>query len=234
MKPEQEVQAQVHNGHRRRMLESFLRTGLAGFSDVEALEFLLSYSIPRQDVNPLAHRLLEEFGGLHRIFELPASQLSRVPGVGSRTAALIRLVAELWVRGEESRSRSKRYLRSTEELGKYLCTLAEGTREERAWLLSLDASCRVLECRELCRGAVNAVNLPFRKRVEAALLANASSVVLAHNHTNGNLLPSLSDISYTRDAARALALVDVILADHFIIGERRYLSLRAGGMLEPK
>ena len=155
-----------------------------------------------------------------------------MPGVGPRTAALIRLCAALWTRGEEARSRGKRYLRSTEELGNYLASLVDGAREERAWLLSMDASCRVLECRELCRGAVNAVNLPFRKLVETALLANASSVVLAHNHTNGNLLPSLQDITYTRDAARALALVDVILADHFIIGERRYLSMRASGMCE--
>ena len=232
MKPEPEAQAHIHDAHRKRMLESFLRTELAGFSDVEALEFLLCFSIPRRDVNPLAHRLLEEFGGLHRVFDAPVSQLTRVSGVGPRTAALIRLTGALWGRSEEARSRGKRYLRSTQELGSYLSGRAGGAREERAWLLSLDASCRVLECREICRGAVNAVNLPFRKLVETALLANASSVVLAHNHTNGNLLPSLEDISYTRDAARALALVDVILADHFILGERRYLSMRSSGMLE--
>lgn len=233
MKPENEAGAQLHEAHRKRMLEAFLQTGLDGFSDVEVLEFLLSFSIPRRDVNPLAHRLLTEFNGLHRVFEAPIAQLTRVSGVGPRTAALIRLCAALWVRSEAARSRGKLRLRSTEELGNYLAGLTDGVREERAWLLSLDANCQVLECRELCRGAVNAVNLPFRKLVEAALLANASSVVLAHSHTNGNLLPSIADITYTRDAGRALALVEVILADHFIIGERKYLSMRSSGMYEP-
>ena len=105
-------------------------------------------------------------------------------------------------------------------------------REERAWLLSLDAKCKLIECRELCRGAVNAVNLPFRKLVEAALLANASSVVLAHNHTTGTMIPSLEDVEFTRDARRALQLVDVILNDHFILCDGSYLSMRASHMMD--
>lgn len=233
MKPEREEPAQLHAEHRKRLTEVFLRTGLEGFSDVEALEYLLTFSIPRRDVNPLAHRLLHEFGSLHRVFEAPPAQLTRVAGVGPRTAALIRLTAELWSRSERSRTGGRVRLRSTGELGRYLSALTDGSREERAWLLSLDANCCLLECRELCRGAVNAVNLPFRKLVETALLANASSVVLAHNHTNGNLIPSLADISYTRDAARALALVDVVLADHFVIGGRSYVSMRSSGMFAP-
>ena len=89
----------------------------------------------------------------------------------------------------------------------------------------------MIECRELCSGAVNAVNLPFRRVVEAALMANATSVILAHNHTTGTLLPSVEDIEYTRDLFKALNLVDVILFDHIILGERSYLSMKNSNML---
>ncbi len=224
--------APLHEGHRRRMLESYLAGGVGAFSDYEVLEFLLSYALSRRDVNPLAHRLLEEFGDLHRVFSAPISQLQRVSGVGPRTAALLHLVYELWSRCETNRLSNQRFLRSTQEIGQYLTARNDGKREERAWLLSLDARCRLLDCRELCRGAVNAVNLPYRKVVEAALLANATSVVLAHSHTNGSMLPSLEDIEYTRGVRHALELVDVILADHMILSERSYLSMKASSMMD--
>lgn len=221
----------IHSGHRARMLETYLSAGIGGLSDVEALELLLGYAIARRDVNPLAHRLLDEFGSLHRIFEAPAEKLRLISGVGPRTAALIRLASDLWGRCERSRLSDQTILRSTGEIGRYLVAHNDGAREERAWLLSLDARCRVIECRELCRGAVNSVNLPFRRVVEAALLANASSVILAHNHTSGTLLPSLEDAEYTKQVAQALELVDVSLSDHFILGERNYISMKASGMM---
>ncbi len=229
-KPEKKPES-IHTGHRKRMLASYLRTGLEGFSDVETLEFLLGYAISRCDVNPIAHALLQEFGDLSRVLNAPVQQLVKVPGVGERTAALIRLVAELWSKSETSRYANSVFLRSTREIGDYLAPRSVGLREERAWLLSLDAKCKLIECRELCRGAVNAVNLPFRKLVEAALLANASSVILAHNHTTGTMIPSLEDVEYTRDALRALQLVDVILNDHFVLCDGSYLSMRASHMM---
>ena len=68
--------------------------------------------------------------------------------------------------------------------------------------------------------------------MEAALLANASSVVLAHNHTASGLIPSLEDMEYTREAQRVLAMVNVILADHIIVSGGQYLSMKASGMLD--
>ena len=231
MEAETDRAVSVHAGHRQRMLETYLNTGLDGFSDVEALEFLLFYAIPRRDVNELAHALLREFGSLYRVFEMPVAQLARVDGVGLRTAALLRLVFELRGRCDRSREEGKLVLRSIGEIGSYLMNRAAGLREERAWLLCMDASRRVIECRELCRGAVNSVNLPYRKLVEAALLANASVVVLGHNHTAGLLMPSLEDMDYTRGARRALALVDVVLFDHIILGATDFLSMRSSNML---
>ncbi|MBO4419489.1 MAG: DNA repair protein RadC [Oscillospiraceae bacterium] len=222
----------IHAGHRRRLLETYLRTGLEGFSDVEALELLLGYAISRRDVNPIAHALLNEFGDLHRVLDAPVAQLIRVPGVGERTAVLIHMIAELWSKSESSRFGKAVFLHSAKEIGDYLAHKSVGLREERAWLLSLDAKCKLIECRELCRGAVNAVNLPFRKLVEAALLVNASSVVLAHNHTTGTMIPSLEDVEYTRKARRALEMVDVILNDHLVLCDGSYLSMRASHMMD--
>lgn len=227
-----EAAGSLHEGHRKRMLDTFMRSGLDAFSDVEVLEFLLFYSISRRDVNPLAHALLQEFGSLHRVLDAPQEQLLRVPGVGERTAALFRLVATLWARTEQSRFSGEVYLRSSTEIGSYLVAQTESFREERAWLLSMDAKCKLIEFRELCRGAVNSVNLPFRKIAETALLANASTVVLAHNHTTGTTIPSPEDLEYTQEVSRVLRLMDISLGDHFILCGRSYLSLRTSGMIK--
>ena len=221
----------IHEGHRRRLMEVYLREGASALTDVELLELLLTYAVPRRDTNPTAHRLLRELGGLHRVFEGTVPVLNSVEGVGPRSAALVTLVRDLWRRSEQARLEGETVLRSMREVGAYLVPRMSGFREERAFLLCLDARCRLILCQELCRGTVNAVNLPIRKVVEAALLCNSTSVVLAHNHTSGSMIPSLEDVEYTRQLSRTLALVDVTLNDHLIIAGRDYLSMRSSGML---
>lgn len=221
----------IHAGHRQRMQECFLKNGIDGFSDVEILEYLLSFSISRKDTNPIAHRLLQEFGVLHRVLEAQIQQLTRVEGIGLRTACMIRFVFELWNRTEQSRFRSEQFFRTGRAIGEYLVSKMSAYREERAFLMCLDAQCRLLDFREIARGTVNRVNLPYRKVVETALAANATTVILAHNHPNGSLIPSAEDISYTRELMNTLRLMDVTLADHFVVTERSYASMKLSNLL---
>ena len=85
----------IHAGHRERQKEKFAQHGLDAFTDVEAVELLLYYALPRRDTNPLSHRLLDRFGGLKRLMEAQYEELLTVDGVGAGTAALICLVREL-------------------------------------------------------------------------------------------------------------------------------------------
>lgn len=85
----------VHEGHRQRKKEQFREHGLDAFADHEALELLLYYAIPRQDTNPIAHRLIERFGSLEGVFSAPAYELQKVEGVGENAATLIRLLFPL-------------------------------------------------------------------------------------------------------------------------------------------
>ncbi len=221
----------LHAGHRQRMLENYLKNGISGFSDVEVLEFLLSFAIPRVDTNTIAHRLLNEFGSLHQVFEAPPELLMRVKGVGPRAASLICFTASLWNRSEESRLSSERYLRSTADIGKFLLAKIGYLREERTFLLSLDNNCRLLDFREMTRGSIDYAGLPIRMVLQTALMVNASSVVLAHNHVGDNCVPSPEDLAYTRRVSEALKRADIMLADHFIVSGRSYISLRSSRML---
>jgi DNA repair protein RadC len=94
----------VHAGHRERFKRRFINEGLSGFSDHEALELLLYYSIPQKDTNVLAHRLIDEFGSLDAVFDAPVDALMNVNGVGVNTAILLKLVHPIYGKSVESRN----------------------------------------------------------------------------------------------------------------------------------
>ena len=81
----------VHDGHRDRLKEQFRQHGLESFTDIQALELLLFYGIPRRDTNPIAHALLERFGSFYQVLEASLNELQSVDGVGENAATLLKL-----------------------------------------------------------------------------------------------------------------------------------------------
>ena len=82
----------IHKGHRQRMKDRFLQEGLDHFSDIQVLELLLFYCIPRQDTNPIAHKLLDHFGSLSQVLEASVEELTKVPGIGENAATFLHLI----------------------------------------------------------------------------------------------------------------------------------------------
>ena len=76
----------IHKGHRERLKQRFLEEGLDNFTDIQVLELLLFYAIPRSDTNPIAHSLLEHFGSLSRVLEADVEELKKVPGIKDHAA----------------------------------------------------------------------------------------------------------------------------------------------------
>ena len=123
----------IHAGHRERLKERFRENGLKAFSDVEAIELLLFYALPRCNTNEIAHNLLNRFGSYKAVMEADISELKLVQGVGENAATLIRLVSETNARYLSSqRSGGKNVLRSTEAAGEYLRHAASHHLRRRA------------------------------------------------------------------------------------------------------
>lgn len=223
-----------HDGHRERLRDRFIKEGLDHFTQEQVLELLLFYSIPRQDTNEIAHDLVDYFGSLHQVLEAPVQELQKVEGIGERSAVLLRLIAEISRYYQVNRAINEKILNSIEACGRYLVPRFVGRRNETVFLLCLDAKCKMLCCREISEGTVNAAGVSVRKVVETALAVNASSVVLAHNHPSGMALPSTEDVVTTRRIAAALRAVDVILVDHLVISDDDYVSLRQSNMYLPE
>ena len=223
----------MHEGHRERLRRRFLQEGLDNFDELQVLELLLFYAIPRRDTNPIAHALREQFGSLSGVLEAPVSALAQVPGMGENAATLIQLVTATSRYYMVQRSRAGQALNTVERCGAYLTPRFFGLRDEAVCALCLDAKCKPLACRILGRGSVNAAGVPIRKIVEFALSVNATSVVLAHNHPSGIALPSHEDIAATERLSAALDAVGVILADHIIVSDEDFVSMAASGVYRP-
>ena len=224
----------IHDGHRQRLKERFLREGLDNFEQLQVLELLLFYCIPRQDTNPIAHALLDRFGSVSKVLEATPEELKKVPGIGENAALFLSLVMATGRYYLVNQKEKDTILTSIEKCGQYLLPFFHGRRNETVFLLCLDAKCKVLSCKEVGEGSVNSAAVPIRRIVEMALGDNATSVVLAHNHPSGLALPSGEDIQTTRRLSLALRAVEIELVDHVVVADGDYVSLAQSGMYNPQ
>ena len=223
----------VHDGHRERLKERFRSEGLDGFTEVQVLELLLFYSVPRKDTNEIAHALLEKFGTLAQVLDANPADLEKVPGMGSSSALFLKLLSAAGRRYQISRTESASILRTVEQCGAYLQPRFFGRKHEAVFLLCMDAKCKVLACKQVGEGSVNSAGVPIRRVVETALSANATMVVLAHNHPSGLALPSADDIQTTKRLAVALDTVEITLIDHLVFSDDDYVSMAQSGYYKP-
>ena len=223
----------VQCGHRERLKVRFRAEGLDGFTEVQVRELLLFYSVPRKDTNEIAHALLEKFGTLAQVLDANPADLEKVPGMGSSSALFLKLLSAAGRRYQISRTESATILRTLEQCGAYLQPRFFGRKHEAVFLLCLDAKCKVLACKQVGEGSVNSAGVPIRRIVETALSANATMVVLAHNHPSGLALPSADDIQTTKRLAVALDTVEITLIDHLVFSDDDYVSMAQSGYYKP-
>ncbi len=221
----------IHRGHREKMRQRFLKSGLEGFADHEALELLLFYAIPRQDTNPIAHRLMERYGSLSAVLSAPAEDLKKVEGIGESAAVLLKAAGQIAQKARLSDATAQRPLTDVEAVGAYLLERYAGETHEMLYELCLDQKGKLLACKRLSEGSASSAALDIRKVVENAILTSASAVILAHNHPSGIALPSDDDCAATTRAARALQTIGVTLADHIVVADDDFVSMAQSGYL---
>ena len=220
----------VHDGHRQRKKEQFLRRGLEGFADHEVLELLLYYAIPRRDTNELAHRLIDRFGTLRGVFDAAPEELRQVDGMGESAALFLQLLPAVGRRALLN-EKKETILNSVETVGTFFTRLLAGERREVLYQVCLDAKGKLLSDHRLASGTVSMAPVSVREVVENALRCDASRVVLGHNHPSGVALPSEEDRQITLQIQQALATMSIALVDHIIVADGDFVSMAASGML---
>ena len=219
------------DGHRRRLRERFLRAGLDGLQDYEAIELLLMYAIPRRDVKPLAKELLETYGSLEKLLDAAPADLLDRNGMGPSGATLVLLIRQLCSKYLEQKVRNVDVLDSTTATERFLRMKLGGGRKETFMVIFMNSHNHVLDF-QVFPGTVDRAAVYPREVAEKCLRVGASAVIVAHNHPSGVCMPSDGDLQTTRRILAALRTISVGLVDHLIVTPTACLSLRASGMLK--
>lgn len=221
----------MHEGHRMRLKERFLKEGLDSFEQHQVLELLLFFSIPRRDTNEIAHGLLNKYGSLSGVFEAEPKDLANTPGIGDNSALLLSLIPQLSRRYFNDKWRDKPELNSSTKAGEYAASLFSGRHYEAFYIICLDSQNRVNYAQLVHEGTINEAPVYPRVIVEAALRHKANSVILAHNHPGGTLNPSKADIEATNRIRTALEAISIKVVDHIIVCGGKYVSFAERGLL---
>ena len=215
----------LHAGHRKRMKKTFMKTGFSGFHDHEILEMLLYTTYAQGNTNPLAHRLIKQFGSISKVFDAPYNELCKTDGVGEKTAYLLKLIPAMSRVYLDDKHSDGFLVTSTEHACDFLRTKYVDKVEEVSSVLLMNNKGKVLNWCEIARGDMTWVNLSIRRVLELVFSHAATSVILCHNHPSGIALPTTADVNATKKVAKALKNIEVALLDHIIIGGEDCVSM---------
>mgnify|MGYP002638160785 FL=1 len=221
-------------GHRERLRKRYIKSGLEGFNDYEILELLLTYSIARKDVKPIAKELIEKFGTIDEIAKSDIKSLLEVDGIGEGSAVFLKLIGDvaLTLYREKIEDKDILTIKSKNILLSYLRgEIGYSTREEFK-ILFLDTSNKLIASETLFSGTIDKSAIYPREIVERVIKNRAKSVIFAHNHPSGSISPSKKDIELTQYMYDSLKLLEIRLLDHIIVTKNSYFSFLEEGLIE--
>ena len=222
----------IHSGHRDRLRSLYLQNGLDALSDHQVLEFILMHAIPRIDVNPLAHKLMQRYGSLSAVFDASPDELMLTDGIGPGAAALLSLFRKVERRYHIDHNAREKTLLSVESAGKYLAPYFIAEQEEVVYAVSVAPSGRILKTSLLFRGTADTSMFYINQIITLAASKGTAGILLAHNHPNGIALPSAEDIRTTATVADALEKIGSMLVDHLIFADNDFISMSDSGYIK--
>jgi DNA repair protein RadC len=211
--------------------EKLLARGPSALADAELLALLLRTGLPGQSVVALAQSLLDTFGGWRGLLAASVKDLSKVKGLGPAKRAEIAAVLEI-ARRTLAQQLAERPVLSEPQAARQFLQLKLGHLGHEVFaVLFLDAQLRLIQLEEMFRGTLTATAVYPREVAKRALELGASAVMLAHNHPSGVAEPSRADELLTQHLMRALAVLDVRVVDHFVVGQDQVVSFAERGLL---
>ena len=211
--------------------EKLASSGVASLDDVELLAILLGTGAARLTVIELAESLLDTFGGLRGLLQAGRAALEKQQGLGPAKTAKLLAVLELSRRYLDEMLMRSDPLESPDVTEQYLKSALRDCSNEVFACLFLDTRHRVIAFEELFHGTIDGATVYPRVVAEKALRHGAAALIVAHNHPSGVSEPSLADQAITRRLKDALALLDIRLLDHFVVGEGTPVSMAARGLM---
>ncbi len=211
--------------------EKLLTSGPAVLSDAELLAIFLRSGTRGRTAVDLARDLLVRFGGLRQLLDADRDTFCAALGLGDASYAQLQAVLEVGRRHLLQSLQRDSVLSSPENTRHFLTSRLRACQQEVFLCLFLDSRHAVIVCEELFYGTIDGASVYPREVVKRALKHNAAALILAHNHPSGVAEPSQADVRITERLKAALALVDIRVLDHMVVGDGEVVSLAERGLL---
>ena len=211
--------------------DKLLSKGPKALTNAELLAIFLRVGRRGVNAKQMAQELIDHFGGLGPLLKADQVTFCEAKGLGQAKYCQLQATLELTRRYLDEQLRNEDIFTSPEKVMDYLAIQMRDNHREVFAVMLLDTRHRLIELLELFFGTINVASVHPREVAKVALEKNASSVIVAHNHPSGNADPSRADIQITQKLKAALAMIDVKLLDHFVIGKGEIVSLAGLGKI---
>lgn len=217
--------------HRTRLRERFLELGINGLKDYEIIELFLTFVMPQKDVKQEAKEVINRFGSVKGFFEADEKELAQIKYFKNKALTLRKFIREITELYQLETIKGIPVTQKKEELIKYCINKLGFIKEEQFWVLSLDSKYALIRPDLISKGLANKTTVYPKQIVETALKNKAFSILLLHNHTNGNPEPSEEDKTITKAIEIPAKLINITIYDHIIVAEDKYFSFKENKML---
>jgi len=215
-----------HKGHRERLRQKVIKSGINSLAEHEVLELILFYAIPRKNTNDIAHRLIDRFGSLSSVLEASYEQLIKVDGVSESAAFVIKSIPEIssYYLNNKKDNKIKKFTHCS-QIYDFFAPLYVGKTKEIISIVFLSNANKFLGYEFLSEGIANSSEIQIRKLYELCIKYDATTAIIVHNHPSGNSFPSNDDFIATKLIIGCLKAIQVRVIDHIIIGDDEYSSM---------
>lgn len=229
MKPNNSIKNWAEDDRPR---EKMMRKGIDTLSNAELLAILFSTGSREMSAVELARQLLEiADNNLDRLAKMDLDQLMQIKGIGEAKAISVHTALELGKRRTAQPYEETKAFGSSQDVFAYFGSKLKDLPYEEFWILLLNRANRMIEPVKISQGGMSGTVVDVRIVLRNAILKQASSVIICHNHPSGNTKPSQQDIDITRKIKEAGTLMDIKLFDHLIVADKAYFSFADEGMI---
>jgi len=220
--------ADLHESDRPR--ERLATLGAQALTNAELIAILLRVGVKGENAVEVGQRLLNKFHGISGLQRAPIRELIAQHAIGEAKAAQIKAAIELGKRLINESPEERASINSPSDAADLVRYDMAGLEQEHLRVILLDRRNRVMEIVEVYKGSVNSSQVRVGELFKEAVRANASAIIVAHNHPSGDPTPSPDDVAVTRAIVQAGKLLDVDVLDHVVIGQGKWVSLKERGL----
>lgn len=211
--------------------EKLVKNGAENLSDAELLGILINIGVDGKNVVDTARAILQKTAGIRGLFSLDRDQFMHLPGLGAVKYAQLKAARELVKRSLVDQLQDHVVLNDVKSVQDFVSLHMQGLEQEVFGVIMLTSQHHLIGFRKLFFGTINAAAVYPREIVKSVIRDNAAAIILVHNHPSGVAEPSQADISITHHIQQAMALIDVKVLDHFVVGDANTVSFAKRGLL---